>query len=206
MDPGTPDRILQMWKCCGLRNFSGSQHLLDALHGNRVSRGRRQWAQPIRVRRPRGGARGGWVCRDRENRGRIVVDGMVKDVDTGGGWGTRGVQFFHLKGLFPCIFTGPRASEAGRGATAPGVAPVDGFRDLPASGLVKMQGSGHPRARGPVKMQGSGDPPGDGFGRSGRRTRKNAGIRAPPGAGTRKNAGIRGPPWGLFWPVRAPDP
>ena len=80
------------------------------------------------------------------------MDGMVKDVDTGGGWGTRGVQFFHLKGLFPYIFTGPRASEAGRGATAPGVAPVDGFRRLPASGPEKMQGSGHLRARGPVKM------------------------------------------------------
>ena len=38
------------------------------------------------------------------------------------------------RSLFPCIFTGPRASEAGRGATAPGVAPVDGFRRLPASG------------------------------------------------------------------------
>ena len=68
---------------------------------------------------------------DRENRGRIVVDGMVKDVDTGGGWGTRGVIFSTLGGLFPCIFTGPRASEAGRGATAPGVAPWMGFGASP---------------------------------------------------------------------------
>ena len=90
-----------------------------------------------------------WVCRDVENKAVIVVDGVVKDVDTGGGWGTRGVLFCTLEGLFPCIFTGPRASEAGRGATAPGVAPLDGFRRLPASGLVKMQGSGPSRARGP---------------------------------------------------------
>ena len=84
------------------------------------------------------------------------MDGVVKDVDTGGGWGNRTVLFFILEGLFLFIFTGPRASEAGRGATAPGVAPVDGFRRLPASGPVKMQGSGPSRARGPVKMQGSG--------------------------------------------------
>ena len=161
---------------------------------------------PFESAAPGEGLRGVWVCRDRENRARIVVDGVVKDVDTGGGWGTQGVLFLTLGGFFPCIFTGPRASEAGRGATAPGVAPVDGFRRLPASGPVKMQGSGHPRARGPVKMQGSGDPPGDGFGRSERRTRKNAGIGAPPCAGTRKNAGIRAPPAGRFWPVRAPDP
>ena len=79
-----------------------------------------------------------WVRRDVENRARIVEDGVVKDVDTGGGWDTRGVLFFTLGGLFPYIFTAPRASEAGRGATAPGVAPVDGFRRLPASGPVKM--------------------------------------------------------------------
>ena len=132
--------------------------------------------RPSRIRRPRGGARGGWVGRDVEKRARIVVDGVVKDVDTGGGWGTRRVIFFPLGGIFPCIFSGPRASEAGRGATAPGVAPVDGFRRLPASGPIKMQGSGHLRARGPVKLQGSGHPPRDGLGRSGRRARKNAGI------------------------------
>ena len=40
-------------------------------------------------------------------------------------------------------------------------------------------------------MQGSGHPPGDFFGRSGRRTRKNAGIWAPPCTWTRKNARIR---------------
>ena len=100
-----------------------------------------------------------WVRRDKENRAVIVVDGVVKDVDTGGGWGVRGVIFPTLECLFPSIFMGPRASEAGRGATAPGVAPLDGFRRLPASGPVKMQGSGDPRARGPVKMRGSGDCP-----------------------------------------------
>ena len=94
-----------------------------------------------------------WVRRDVKNRARIVVDGVVKDVDTGGGWGTQTVQFSTLKGLFPCIFTGPRASEAGRGATAPGVAPVDGARRLSASGPIKMEGSGPSRARGAVKMQ-----------------------------------------------------
>ena len=59
------------------------------------------------------------------------------------------------------------------------------------AGPVKMQGLGPLRARGPVKMQGSGDPPGDFFGRSGRRTRKNVGIWAPPCTWTRKNARIR---------------
>ena len=59
---------------------------------------------------------GGFV----ENRAWIVVDGVVKDVDTGGGWGNRTVLFSTLGGLFPCIFMGPRASEAWRGATAPG--------------------------------------------------------------------------------------
>ena len=59
------------------------------------------------------------------------------------------------------------------------------------AGLIKMQGSEPLRARGPVKMQGSGHPPGDFFGRSGRRTRKNVGIWAPPGTWTRKNARIR---------------
>ena len=93
-----------------------------------------------------------WIRRDIERRARIVEDGVVKDVDTGGGWGVRGVIFSTLEGLFPCIFTGARASEAGRGATAPGFALMDGFRRLPASGPVKMQGSGHPRARRPVKI------------------------------------------------------
>ena len=63
------------------------------------------------------------------------MDGVVKDVDTGGGWGTRGVLFSYLGGLFPCIFTGPRASEAGRGATAPGVALVDSFGASPRPDL-----------------------------------------------------------------------
>ena len=80
------------------------------------------------------------------------MDGMVKDVDTGGGWGVRTLLFSHLEGLFPSIFTGPRASEAGRGATAPGVAPLDGVRRFPASGLVRMQGSGPSQARGHIKM------------------------------------------------------
>ena len=44
-----------------------------------------------------------WGCRDIENRARIVVDGVVKDVDTGGGWGVRGVLFFPLEGFFPEI-------------------------------------------------------------------------------------------------------
>ena len=99
---------------------------------------------PFESAAPGEGLRGVWVCRDRENRARIVMDVVVKDVDTGGGWGPRGVLFSPLEGLFPYIFTGPRASEAGRGATAPGVAPVDGFRRLPASGPVKRQGSGTP--------------------------------------------------------------
>ena len=102
---------------------------------------------PFESAAPGDGLRGVWVCRDIENRARIVMDGVVKDVDTGGGWGVRGVLFFTLEGLFPCIFTAFRASEAGRGATAPGVAPVDGFRRLPSSGPVKMQGSGPSRAR-----------------------------------------------------------
>ena len=59
------------------------------------------------------------------------------------------------------------------------------------AGPVKMQGLGPLRARGPVKMQGSGDLPRDGFGRSGRRTRKNVGIWAPPCTWTRKNVGTR---------------
>ena len=79
-----------------------------------------------------------WVCREVEKRARIVVDGVVKDVDTGRGWGVRGVIFFPWGSLFRFISTGPRASDAGRGATAPGVAPVDGFRRLPACGPVKM--------------------------------------------------------------------
>ena len=93
---------------------------------------------PFESAAPGEGLRGVWVRRDVENRARIVEDGVVKDVDPGGGWGVRGVLFSPLEGLFPCIFTGPRASEAGRGATAPGVAPLDGFRRLPESGPVKM--------------------------------------------------------------------
>ena len=81
-----------------------------------------------------------WVRRDIEKRARIVEDGVVKDEDTGGGWGNRTVLFSTLGGLFPCIFMGPRASEAGRGATAPGVALMDGFRRLPASGLCRDLG------------------------------------------------------------------
>ena len=91
---------------------------------------------PFESAAPGEGLRGVWVCRDRENRVRIVVDGVVKDVDTGGGWGTQPVLFSPLGGLFPCFFKRPRASEAGRGATAPGVALVDGFRRFPASGPV----------------------------------------------------------------------
>ena len=111
---------------------------------------------PFESAAPGEGLRGVWVRRDVNNKAQIVEDGVVKDVDTGGGWGVRGILLFTLKGFFSSIFMGPRASEAGRGATAPGVAPVDGFRRLPASGPVKMQGSGHLRALGPLKMQGSG--------------------------------------------------
>ena len=83
--------------------------------------------RPFRIRRPRGWARGVWVRRDVEKRARIVVDGVVKDVDTGGGWGVRGVLFIILKGVFPYIFMGP-----------PRVAPLDGSRRVPASGPLKM--------------------------------------------------------------------
>ena len=86
---------------------------------------------PFESAAPGEGLRGVWVRRDVDNKARIVVDGVVKDVDTGGGWGARPVLFSTLKGLFPCIFTGPRASEAGRGATAPGVARWMGFGASP---------------------------------------------------------------------------
>ena len=62
---------------------------------------------PFESAAPGEGLRGVWVCRDVEKRARIVVDGVVKDVDTGGGWGNRPVIFSSLEGLFPCIFGSP---------------------------------------------------------------------------------------------------
>ena len=59
-------------------------------------RGRRMRPKANKSAAPGEGLRGVWVCRDVENKARIVVDGMVKDVDTGGGWGTRGVLFLPL--------------------------------------------------------------------------------------------------------------
>ena len=47
-----------------------------------------------------------WVCRDIENKARIVEDGVVKDVDTGGGWGVRPVLFPHLETPFSLHFVG----------------------------------------------------------------------------------------------------
>ena len=99
-----------------------------------------------------------WGRRDLEKRARIVVDGVVKDVDTGGGWGVRGVIFFPLGRPFSLHFYGSPGVGGGVGR--------DGARGR-SGGWV----SAPPRVR-TRKNAGIWAPPGAG-------TRKNAGIRRP---------------------------
>ena len=114
---------------------------------------------PFESAAPGEGLRGVWVCRDVEKRARIVEDGVVKDVDTGGGWGHSRGTFLPPGRPFSLHFYGSPGVGAGAGR--------DGLRGRSAGRV-----SAPPRVR-TRKNAGF-------WALSGAGARKNAGIRRPP--------------------------
>ena len=113
---------------------------------------------PFESAAPGEGLRGVWVRRDIENRARIVEDGVVKDVDTGGGWGTRPVLFVPLGRPFSVHFYaspgvgGGAGRDGARGRSGGRVSAPPRVRTRKNAGIWALSGAG---------------------------TRKNAGIRTP---------------------------
>ena len=88
-----------------------------------------------------------WVRRDIDNKARIVVDGVVKDVDTGGGWGTRPVLFSPLDGLFDTFLRVPVRRRRGGARRRPGSLQWMGFGASPRPDSQKCRDGG-PLGRG----------------------------------------------------------